>query len=66
MNATRKEMEAELAELLPSSRAQAILLRRDDAGLARAIDRLRNDRDEVRRSGHIAAAGIDLRVVERV
>lgn len=65
MTPERKKMEDELAQLLPSSRARAVYLRRDDAGLADLIDRLRADRAKALRHGHIAAAGVDLRRVER-
>lgn len=57
-------MEAELAELLPSSRSRAVYLRLDDARLAGKLEILRAQRDRVRRIGHIAAAGVDLRIVE--
>lgn len=65
MTPERKRMEDELAQLLPSSRARAVYLRRDDTGLAELIDRLRADRAKAIREGHIAAAGVDLRLVER-
>lgn len=65
MTPERKKMEDELEQLLPSSRARAVYLRRDDAGLADVIDRLRSDRERAQRDGHIASAGIDLRLVER-
>jgi hypothetical protein len=61
----REKMIEELEQLQPSSKARAILLRRDDAGLARAIEKIRNDRQRVRETGRMEASGFDLRIVDR-
>lgn len=62
---TRSEMIAELERLEPSRHARALHMQRDDDALRAAIDRMRQAEAESRRSGHIAATGVDLRVVGR-
>jgi hypothetical protein len=61
----REKMIEELEQLQPSSKARAILLRRDDAGLARAIEKMRADHRRVRETGRMEASGMGLRVVDR-
>lgn len=59
----RDRMERELERLEPSRRARAVHLRRDDASLAAALERMKADEDRVRREGHIASSGFGLRPV---
>ena len=63
MDAEREQLIAELTQLLAHERSREIYLRRDNAGLARVVARLRNNRELVRRIGRMAVAGSDLRIV---
>ena len=58
-------MEAELKRYVRSEGARAIHLRRDDAGMAKALERMRQAEERTRRQGHIDSTGIGLRIVTR-
>ncbi len=54
-------MVLELARLVPSQEARAMHLLRDDADLARFIERLKRIEARTDRLGHVAATGLDIR-----
>jgi hypothetical protein len=60
MDQERQNLIAELESLLPSARARAIYLRRDNSGLTRAIAKLNQERELIVRKGHIHSSGICL------
>lgn len=62
---TREKMTVELERLVRSQAGRDLHLRRSDKELAAAIERLKDIQSRTDRMGHIAAAGHDLRLVER-
>ena len=61
MDEERQRLTEELERLEPSTRAREIYLRKDNAGLARVIARMKEDHELARRVGHINATGLWLK-----